>query len=108
MKNKIVLGLLLLSLLIPGCNTNKPSSSESEVFDSQTIVHPRKSGEIGSFALIAPDNGFSTNEGFTFEWEEATNCDYYQLEVASTLNFITDDEDEVYVRESNISATTFD
>ena len=108
MKKKIILSLMLLALIIPGCQQAKETSSEPEVFESQTIEHPRKSGEIGSFSLISPENGFSTNTGFTFTWEEATNSDYYQLEIASTVNFINDDEDEVYVRESNLTSTHFD
>ena len=108
---KRYLGLLLLPLLLIGCfalKSNKNSSSEPEVFDSQTIEHPRHTGEIGSFNLLSPENGFSTNKGFTFTWEEASNADYYQLELSSTLSFVTDDPDEVYVRESNISNNKFD
>ena len=77
-------------------------------FEHQNIDHTRRTGEIGAFSLTSPANGFSTGEGFTFEWEEASNADYYQLELASTMNFISDDEDEVYVRESNISINKFD
>ena len=77
-------------------------------FEHQNIDHSRRTGEIGAFSLTSPANGFSTGEGFTFEWEEASNADYYQLELASTMNFISDDEDEVYVRESNISINKFD
>ena len=44
-----------------------------------------------------------TDTGFTFTWQEANNADYYQIEIASTLSFVTDDEEEVYVRESNLA-----
>ena len=101
---------LLLPLLLSGCGGNQtstPSSSISEEFNSHTIEHPRKSGEIGAFNLLSPENGFVTDKGVTFVWEDADNCDSYQLEIASTLNFISDDEDEVYVRERNIESTSF-
>ena len=71
------------------------------------IDHSRKTGEIGDFALISPANDFSGSEGIVFEWEAATNSDYYQLELASTKSFVTDDEDEVYVRESNLYSNKF-
>lgn len=107
---KRFLSLLFIPLLIVGCANKSSTSSISEVesYDSQTIDHSRHSGEIGGFKLLTPENGFSTSEGFTFTWEEASNSDYYQLELSSTLNFITDDPDEVYVRESNISTNKFD
>ena len=98
---KCFLLFTLLSLLITGCGN-------SSTGPATRIDHPRKTGEIGDFDLTAPFNGFSTKEGIKFEWEEANNSDYYQLEVASTINFISDDEDEVYVRESNISKNVFD
>lgn len=100
---KRFLALLLLPLLISGCN-----GASNESFNSETINHPRKTGEIGEFGLTSPFNGFSTNTGFTFTWEEASNCDYYQLEIASTINFINDDDSKVYTRESNISLPSFE
>ena len=104
MKKRFLL-LLLLPLLITGCNSQ---SAPTPVVVDETISHPRLTGEIGSFNLLTPENGFSTGEGFTFSWEAASNSDYYQLELASTSTFVTDDEDEVYVRESNIATTSFD
>ena len=107
MKRKY-LALLLLPLMIVGCTSNAASSSsESEVFDSATINHPRKSGEIGEFSLLSPENGYSTNAGITFTWEEASNCDFYQIEISSTLSFTSEYDDEVYVKESNISDPIF-
>ena len=100
MKKRFLL-LFLFPLLLSGCG-NTP------IYEKESIDHPRHTGEIGEFALLSPANGFSTGEGFTFSWESASNSDYYQLELASTMNFISDDEDEVYVRESNISTTSFD
>ena len=102
---KRFLSLLLIPFLLGGCNQNKEASYNGA---NHPIDHVRKTGEIGDFNLTSPENGFSTNHGFTFTWEEASNSDYYQLEMASTLNFISDDEDEVYVRESNISFNKFD
>ena len=101
MKKRFLLLALLFPLMLSGCGAETPANHEN-------IDHTRRTGEIGAFSLTSPANGFSTGEGFTFEWEEASNADYYQLELASTMNFISDDEDEVYVRESNISINKFD
>lgn len=100
--NKRYLALLLLPLLISGCSTNKGSSYSSHIIDNE-----RKMGDISEFDLIGPTNGFSTDDGFTFTWEEATNAEYYQLELASTIEFINDDEDEIYVKESNLSSAQY-
>ena len=101
---KRLLTLLLLPLLLMGCAANNnSSSSESEDFNSATIDHPRHKGEIGTFKLLSPDNGYSTNEGLTFTWEEATNADFYQIEIANNSNFSDEFTDDVYVRESNIA-----
>ena len=90
-----------------GCASNNNSSSVEESFESQTVEHPRKTGEIGAFKLLTPENGYSTSQGIAFTWEEASNCDSYQLEISSTLNFTNEYEDEVYVKESNIATTNF-
>ena len=103
MKKRFLLLFLLPALLLSGCGASNTPLEPEVVID-----HAKLSGEIGAFNLTSPANGFSTGEGFTFEWEVASNADYYQLEIASTLNFISDDEDEVYVRESNISINKFD
>ena len=103
---KRFLSLLLIPFLLGGCDNETPNSSYDG--PSHSVEHARKMGEIGDFDLLSPDNGFSTNHGFTFTWSEASNSDYYQLEMASTPSFISDDEDEVYVRESNISDNKFD
>ena len=103
---RIIFGLALLPLLLSSCSGN--TSSEPENYNTQSVTTTIHSGEIGDFALLAPDNTFSTNHEFTFSWEEASNADYYALEIATTVNFISDDPDEVYARETNISATKFD
>ena len=68
----------------------------------------RQTGEIAAFNLLTPSNGFITSGDFSFTWEAVSNADYYNLEIASTTTFVTDDEDEVYVRETNISQAKFD
>ena len=99
---KRFLSLLFIPLLLVGCNTNT-----KENFNTSSIEITRKSGEIGSFSLLSPENGFATSEGFTFTWEEASNADYYQLEIANTEDFIND-PDFVYVKENNLSLNKFD
>ena len=101
---KRFLTLLLIPLLICGCKTEKKDDYQ---YQQQNIQNPRKVGEIGEFNLLTPDNDFSTNTGFTFTWEEANNADYYQLEIANTVDF-ENDPDEVYVRENNLYLPKFD
>ena len=96
---KRFLSLLLLPLLLIGCNQSKVEES----YNTGSIAQARRSGEIGDFALSGPENGFITEGNFTFTWQEASNADFYQIEIASTQSFISDDEDEVYVKESNLA-----
>ena len=100
MKKMRFLSLLLLPLLLVGCN-------QKENFDSKGIEVARSVGEIGEFNLLTPANGFSTSSGFTFTWEAASNADYYSLEIANREDFLND-PDEVYVKESNLSQPKFD
>ena len=92
---KRFLTLLFIPFLLGSCNKAEPEAYNGE---THSVEHARKTGDIGGFNLTSPQNGFTTNHGFTFTWEEASNSDYYQLEMASTPSFISDDEDEVYVR----------
>ena len=101
---KRFLSLLLLPLMLIGCNGN---TEDKGSYNQQSINYARHSGEIANFSLTGPANGFETDTGFTFTWQEAGNADYYQIEIASTLSFVTDDEDEVYVRESNLSSNLY-
>ena len=106
---KRFLSLLFLPLLLVGCGSNTVTSSIDEgSYDTHTVDHARKTGEIADFDLLGPNNGFTTDTGCTFTWQASENADYYALEIASTLTFVSDDEDEVYVRESNISLNKFD
>ena len=101
---KRFLTLLFIPLLLGGCNAPIDNGS----YNSHTISQTRHSGDIGAFSLTSPENGFTTEKEITFTWENANNADYYQLEIASTINFITNDNDEVYVRESNLISNKFD
>ena len=109
MKKKL-LGLALL-LLIPfmasGCDAKDISSFSGPIKNATPINHERKSGEIADFHLTGPSNDFITEGGLTFTWEEADNADNYQIELSSTLSFVTDDEEEVYVKESNLYSNQY-
>ena len=90
--------------MLIGCASN---GIGNESFNASTINHTRKSGEIADFNLTGPENGFVTDTGFTFTWEAANNADNYQIEIASTASFVMDDEDEVYVKESNLYSNQY-
>ena len=102
---KRFLGFLLIPMLLSGCGADIP---DDKLYETHNVSHALKVGDIGSFDLTGPENGFTTDKGFLFTWSAANNSDYYALEIASTVNFISDDEDEVYVRESNISNNQYD
>ncbi len=103
---KRFLSLLLLPLMLIGCTNNNPNSDKGS-YDHNSISKAVHTGEIGDFKLTGPENGFVTDTGFTFTWEEANNADNYQIEIASTLSFVNDDEDEVYVKENNLASTQY-
>ena len=86
--------------MLIGCTNNNPNSDKGS-YDHNSISKAVHTGEIGDFKLTGPEDGFITDTGFTFTWEEANNADNYQIEIASTLSFVNDDEDEVYVKENN-------
>ena len=102
---KRFLSLLLLPLLLVGCAQN--ASEDDGSYNSATIEKVKKTGEIANFALTGPENGFVTDTGVTFTWEEANNADNYQIEIASTVSFVNDDPDEVYVKESNLASNQY-
>ncbi len=103
---KRFLSLLLLPLMLIGCASNNPNSDKGS-YNHNSISKAVHTGEIGDFKLTGPENGFITDTGFTFTWEEANNADNYQIEIASTLSFVNDDEDEVYVKENNLASTQY-
>lgn len=103
---KRFLSLLLLPLMLVGCTNNNPNSDKGS-YNHNSISKAVHTGEIGDFKLTGPENGFITDTGFTFTWEEANNADNYQIEIASTLSFVNDDEDEVYVKENNLASTQY-
>ena len=102
--NKKLLALAILPLLIAGCNSSSNTDNE---YPSTSVEITHKVGDIGSFNLLSPENGFSTNQGFTFTWEEASNAETYQIEISATENFYND-KDAIYVKESNISINRYD
>ena len=106
---KRFLGFLLLPLILSGCGASANSEEiDTGSYETHSVEHPLNTGEIAAFDLLTPTNEFSTGGAFSFTWEVANNANYYNLEIASTLSFVSDDEDEVYVRETNLSNTKFD
>ena len=106
---KRFLGFLLLPLILSGCGASANSEEiDTGSYETHSIEHPLNTGEIAAFDLLTPTNEFSTGGAFSFTWEVANNANYYNLEIASTVSFVSDDEDEVYVRETNLSNTKFD
>ena len=75
MKKRFI-SLLFLPLLLIGCGSNTAKSNIDEgSYDTHAIEHARKTGEIADFDLLGPDNGFSTDTGFTFTWQASENAD---------------------------------
>ena len=98
---KRFLGLLLLPLLIVGCA--QTNSADNGSYEKHSVETARKTGEIGEFNLTGPANGFVTDTGFTFTWEEASNSDFYQIEIASTLSFVMYSSDSFEIISSSLS-----
>ena len=91
---KRLLALLFVPLILAGCN--------NETFNKVTVAIPESSGVLGEFNLTGPQNGFVTNKGFTFTWENSTNADSYSIEISADETFYHD-KDSIYVKENNIS-----
>ena len=89
--------------MLIGCG----QQANKESYNQESIQKATKTGEIGDFNLTGPENGFVTDTYFTFTWQEASNADNYQIEIASTASFVNDDEDEVYVKESNLASNQY-
>ena len=92
--------------MLIGCASNNPNSDKGS-YQHNSISKAVHTGEIGDIKLTGPENGFVTDTGFTFTWDEANNADNYQIEIASTLSFVNDDEDEVYVKENNLASNQY-
>lgn len=90
--------------MLIGCGQNNKDTAS---YNQESIQRTTKTGEIGDFNLTGPENGFVTDTGFTFTWQEASNADNYQIEIASTASFVNDDADEVYVKESNLASNQY-
>ena len=106
MKKRFLL-FLLVPMFLSGCT--KPAvvpEEDTDTYNTQTVEHPRKMGDIGGFNLTGPANGYSAKGGFIFTWEQANNADFYQLEIANTETFINN-EDVTYVKEGNISTNQY-
>ena len=101
--NKRFLILLCIPFLLVGC---AQAEKDIDSYEEKSIVQPTHTGAIGEFSLLTPVNGYSSASDFVFTWEAATNCDYYQLEIANTIDF-SYDEENVFVRESNLLNNTF-
>lgn len=94
--------MLLLALLITAplasCDGNNTSEYEDNDF-TQTV----ESGNLGFFSLTSPSSGAILDEIPRFEWTASENATYYTLEIASTQNFISNDNSVVYYKRDYIS-----
>lgn len=101
--NKRILGLVILPLLIAGCNQGAKDNYE---YKTTPIETTRKVGEIGAFNLLTPVNAYSSIDDFVFTWEEASNSESYQIEISDNIHFYND-KDSNYVTEKNLMTNKF-
>lgn len=102
MKKIRFLFLALVAPLLSGCG-EEPINFESNPIEEQTNVK----GALGDFSLLSPDNHGEVYEMPTFTWTASENAISYTLEVCQLDSFIYNVESVIYIKQSNISGTSF-
>jgi len=99
------LALFFASIFMLGGCTSSGGASTS--VGDNIFVENKNTSQLGDFNLLSPTSGDEYIEVPTFTWEASTNATTYTLEVASTAEFITILDTEVYYKKTNISSTSF-
>ena len=86
--------------MLIGCASNGANSDKGS-YQHNSINKAVHTGEIADFKLTGPENGFVTDTGFTFTWEEATNASSYSIEISAREDFYND-PNQIYLKEDNI------
>ena len=112
MKNKILISLAALSMLITACNNNKPQVEPHKEIDFSTLEEntftpTKNTGELGEFDLISPADGVTVTEIGEFRWSESENAESYTLYICSSQSFASDIESVDYYEQENITTTSF-
>lgn len=105
MKNKFLFLALLVPLFAACGNTYDQVSYEfaSNTTEAQNI----QKGALGAFSLLTPDNDGVVYEMPTFTWTASDNAVSYTLEVCELDSFIFNVDSVIYIKQSNISGTSF-
>lgn len=112
MKNRILISLAALSMLITACNNNKPQATPHKEIDFSTLEEntftpTKNTGELGEFDLISPADGVTITEIGEFRWSESENAESYTLYICSSQSFASDIESVDYYEQENITTTSF-
>lgn len=102
-KVRLFASLLAAGLLLAGCGSAGATMPEDVYSYSDT----RNSGALGNFSLLTPITGYSSTSISKFTWEESQNAEYYALEICDHEDFDAMDPNEVYVKKTNISTTSY-
>ena len=98
MKKASIIILLLSLFSVSSCGNNN--------FNINSFEQNEINGELSDFNLLSPiDDNYQMTP--TFTWEQSENATSYILEIASTEQFITVLDTEIYYKKTNISTTSF-
>jgi hypothetical protein len=93
---------LLLALGLASCGEGGGYTSAANSFDQHS-----PSGSPGLFSLVSPTLGASLSEVPTFSWNASENATRYMLEIASSENFVSNNNAYVYYKHDYISSTSY-
>lgn len=101
-KSRLII-LPVLSMILAGCGKMITLNFD----EGKDISYSVTKGELGDFSLIAPENNFVVGAQPTFTWTASQNALHYTLEVCSSNTFDNNSNSIIYLKETNIDATSF-
>lgn len=104
MKKFRFLVFALLAPLLSGCDLKV---TEMEFDENQYVEQNQVKGALGEFSLLTPENGAEIVEMPTFTWTASENAITYTLEICEVDSFIFNVDSIIYIKQSNISGTSF-
>lgn len=114
MKKINLLYLAFASLLVCGCGDEhvtiddySPTTIDLSFENNSAFNQTTNKNDLGSFNLLTPSANSHVTSDPTFTWEPCDNASTYTLEVCTLSTFPNNNDSVPYIKESNISTTSF-